>query len=90
MPGRTLRAVLEEGPFPEDQCRSIVLDVTEGHPTGVDRPTMFTGNLAARNWRDDAGCRLADTVLRAADALGAQRDPYGACSDDGDVVLGDR
>lgn len=62
----------------------------EVHRGRTDAARTFSGNLAARNWREDAACRLADSVLRAADVLGARREPFGACSDDGEVTLGER
>lgn len=60
------------------------------HSSGSATPRVFEGNLCAGNWREHAGARLADVVLRAAEAVGAQRQPFGACSSDGDVTLGER
>ncbi|MCE9635582.1 MAG: hypothetical protein K8T90_07750 [Planctomycetes bacterium] len=60
------------------------------HRADSSRPLSFDGNLCANNWRDHAGARLADAILRAADAVGAAQQPFGACDSRGDVTLGDR
>lgn len=71
-------------------CDGFPFSVTV-HRAPSEKPLTFDGNLCAGNWRDHAGARLADAVLRAADAVGAARQSFGACSmESGDVTLGDR
>jgi hypothetical protein len=62
----------------------------EAYRDGADRSVRFEGNLAASNWREDGACRLADAILRAADAGGARRALFGACSNEGDITIDER
>jgi hypothetical protein len=77
--------------------RPVLSGVRDGFPfeflvrrSGDDRVWWYSGNLAAWNWPDDPVCRLADAVLRAAEAAGAKPELFGACSSDGQVTPGDR